>query len=607
MLLKIKFITFFILFLLFTSCSEDRLFDNNANDKLYWRVDINDTLLTRGRPISSPNDPAFKRFGIFGYYTKEEFSEEAYSSFLPNKKVFRFEDNSWNLDYTQYWPVTRKVSFFGYFPHVTGENKYGISIEDNQTGTPRLHYSMPLNVADQPDLMVAKTQKNLHKETVNLSYHHTLASIGFNINGNSSGIEYVGIKGISTSGTLSLDYSGGNPPSWSNISSVTDTLYKIGLLEEATKSSSIMSADGYLMVIPQHIGKESCLIVKFKDQQEKEIPLSTTSISEWKAGKVYIYQMKGGDYIFDVEVDESSLSYGGGEIKFTVTSQFQQSGGTSTNIGWDAEIIYEDSHHWLSGDISDSQGGEHIDKVLTATAAPYTSTNEEDEQLKNAAFVSDKNLSLHNGKYTTANCYVVNAPGNYRFLCNVMGNVLTNSDSENIPNKANSIKTGFLDYKNEPVTNTVENLPSTKIDTTKAKAVIVWQDSPNLINGLERKGNYINFKINQETISQGNAVVAIVNSNNVIMWSWHIWVTPYVLGKGDYLTGDNRGMMKYNLGRCSGQTLNYSGRNASIKFTQSTTGKEIIVPIVQKEITIETEENNPYYAWVRKDPMLPTN
>ena len=205
--------------------------------------------------------------------------------------------------------------------------------------------------------------------------------------------------------------------------------------------------------------------------------------------------MKGGDYIFDVEVDESSLSYGGGEIKFTVTSQFQQSGGTSTNIGWDAEIIYEDSNHWLSGDISDSQGGENIDKVLTATAAPYTSTNEEDEQLKNAAFVSDKNLSLHNGKYTTANCYVVNAPGNYRFLCNVMGNVLTNSDSENIPNKANSIKTGFLDYKNEPVTNTVENLPSTKIDTTKAKAVIVWQDSPNLINGLERKGNYINFKI----------------------------------------------------------------------------------------------------------------
>ena len=507
MLLKIKFITFFILFLLFTSCSEDRLFDNNANDKLYWRVDINDTLLTRGRPISSSNDPDFKSFGIFGYYTKEEFSEEAYSSFLPNKKVFRFEDNSWNLDYTQYWPLTGKVSFFGYFPHVTGENKYGISIEDNQTGTPRLHYSMPLNVADQPDLMVAKTQQNLHKETVNLSYHHTLASIGFNINGNSSGIEYVGIKGISTSGTLSLDYSGGNPPSWRNLSSVTDTLYKIGLLEEATKSSSIMSADGYLMVIPQHIGKESCLIVKFKDQQEKEIPLSTTSISEWKAGKVYIYQMKGGDYIFDVEVDESSLSYGGGEIKFTVTSQFQQSGGTSTNIGWDAEIIYEDSNHWLSGDISDSQGGENIDKVLTATAAPYTSTNEEDEQLKNAAFVSDKNLSLHNGKYTTANCYVVNAPGNYRFLCNVMGNTFNNSSSNTEPSNTECMKDGFLDYKGSSITSS--DPKTLLIDTNNAIAEIVWQDSPDLITDLYINVIYIHFNVEKNKIAKGNEIISI--------------------------------------------------------------------------------------------------
>ena len=93
------------------------------------------------------------------------------------------------------------------------------------------------------------------------------------------------------------------------------------------------------------------------------------------------------------------------------------------------------------------------------------------------------------------------------------------------------------------------------------------------------------------------------------MGSWDIWITNYALGQDDYITSSeqNRGIMKYSLGRCSGSTLNYEARNATIKFTQSSTGKVETFSLNQKDTVIITKESNVYYQWGRNDPMLPSS
>ena len=613
LLRKSLFMIFVIIIsFILSSCEDNSFFDRNEKDCLTWTVSIENSQLSRGTPISSESDDDFTSFGVMGYYSTDDFSQDITSSFLPNMEVLKSDNDTWNLSPAQYWPVSGKVSFFGYFPYVSGDNNYGITISDTQTGSPELYYSLPFNVSDQPDLMVAVPKKNIFKETVAFTFYHALACIGFSVSGTDNEIEYVGISGISTSGNLSLDFDG-NTPAWTKVSAVTDSIFKLGLIEEtatAEAGTPIMSADGYLMIIPQNISENAKLVIKYSNEDPKEISLSDTNLTAWEAGTKYIYEMQGGDYIFDVKIDSSAFSYGGGDIVFTITSQFSQVGGTSTDIGWTAEITYGDDSPtgWLSGDISDDTGGSDITKTLTSIAAPYTSTNTDDDDLKKATAVTDKNLSLNSsGTYTTANCYIVNAPGTYKFLCNMLGNVLVNSTSETTPNNDRCIGTGFLNYNGTSITHYPLDLRM--VDLTNASAQIIWQDAPDLITNPTIDGNYITFTVNASTIVQGNAVIGILNSSGTIMWSWHIWITNYVLGQDDYITSSdqNRGIMKYSLGRCSGSTLNYEARNATIKFTQSSTGKVETFSLNQKDTVIITKESNVYYQWGRKDPMLPSS
>ena len=61
------------------------------------------------------------------------------------------------------------------------------------------------------------------------------------------------------------------------------------------------------------------------------------------------------------------------------------------------------------------------------------------------------------------------------------------------------------------------------------KAELVWQDGPSLVTDIKynsgANGGTISFTVGKESIRQGNALIAIKDSQNTILWSWHIWVT----------------------------------------------------------------------------------
>lgn len=93
-----------------------------------------------------------------------------------------------------------------------------------------------------------------------------------------------------------------------------------------------------------------------------------------------------------------------------------------------------------------------------------------------------------------ANCYIVSAPGQYKFPA-MMGN------------GGEYVKGG-------------------------AKAEVLWESFGtsvfpsvgDLVTNAGFKNNYVSFEV-PETYREGNAVIAVRNSAGKILWSWHIWLT----------------------------------------------------------------------------------
>ena len=95
----------------------------------------------------------------------------------------------------------------------------------------------------------------------------------------------------------------------------------------------------------------------------------------------------------------------------------------------------------------------------------------------------------------TANCYIVQTPGQYKFDATVRGN-------------------------------SVESVGAA------ASAEIVWQFTDpestvnNLINFVNLNGQFVEFEV-AETASYGNALIAVKDASGNILWSWHIWICDF--------------------------------------------------------------------------------
>ncbi len=129
----------------------------------------------------------------------------------------------------------------------------------------------------------------------------------------------------------------------------------------------------------------------------------------------------------------------------------------------------------------------------------------------------------------TANCYVVPEYGRYKFLANVRGNGV------------------------DPVTDS----EGPSIDLTDLTPFVLWEtvnttEAPaegSIVSSVTKDGDYILFVAEG---LQGNAVIALKNSSNEIVWSWHIWSTDADLDALAITYPNGAGvMMDRNLGALS--------------------------------------------------------
>lgn len=234
----------------------------------------------------------------------------------------------------------------------------------------------------------------------------------------------------------------------------------------------------------------------------------------------------------------------------------------------------------------------------------------------------------------SANCYMINSPGDYSFRT-VYGNTLKGGSIDNsvltLPTtKEEAGMRYFVDHRNAEITNGDIATQLRVHSTTLSEAFILWQDSPGLISRVKYENGVIKFHVDERTIAEGNAVIALRDSNHDIVWSWHIWVTDKDWSEGNCIPvedndGEGHKLAPSMLGRCEKREAS-PGRDISLRVSFTYTGgeKPITVPadrfmttkngtdtevrlsdLRQQNIAGSAAGDNTYYQWGRKDAMIP--
>ena len=260
----------------------------------------------------------------------------------------------------------------------------------------------------------------------------------------------------------------------------------------------------------------------------------------------------------------------------------------------------------------------------------------------------------------TANCYIVNAPGYYTFPL-VMGNglkgdIAIHQVTENVgaynPGSAFGVSganvlTQMLDFDGRGIVNPRLGFkndagkmdePETDDEYIPSYARVLWEDVNGLIetsgddyliaDNLDQTLNaglyWLRFRVplGSERPSglsdrmKGNALVAVYNRNDEIMWSWHIWVNDFrpswnladpVANNGDATFGAYT-FMKENVGEIRFVNT-YPEYTVYARLTAEDGSTFLLIKLVKagQEGTDIVRTYNPFFQFGRKDPFIPAD
>ena len=127
-------------------------------------------------------------------------------------------------------------------------------------------------------------------------------------------------------------------------------------------------------------------------------------------------------------------------------------------------------------------------------------------------------------------------------------------------------------------------------------------------NGYQPFANYLQFEVSPDNFKYGNAVVGVLDDQNKIVWSWHIWITdptlflteqPLTIDSHDVsFAGTNIGWVE------GGQSVPAKKRTGEVRLVQKESGQEIYINATQiRSNGFTSYFTNVLYQWGRKDPM----
>ena len=377
-------------------------------------------------------------------------------------------------------------------------------------------------------------------------------------------------------------------------------------------------------------------------------PVKAQLSGRWEPGQLFTYTVddRVWEYVLDLPVTQLNLDFGATENVVSLAS-YKTDGYNQVQEDWTVGYYADeactwaiDRPSWLSVSGNEAAGEHGTASSLTITTLENNEGGTEqvmgEASLRSAPERYYWNLSAPDGTlgYTkeTANCYIVNAPGIYVFPL-VMGNAIKNS-SWNY-----DAFSGKTDYKGNIIQGDARLggwtlnpwTWSGVVSGTPGWAKVLWEDvegliltdgngylpaliqgtSSSIIGGIDQQNSYSTYQLvfqvpNSVSRLSGNAVIGVYDTQGILMWSWHIWVTDYVPGQGDVTLGGVR-FMPRNIGEVR-YTARYPEHTVYVKLSSAGNASvSRVIKLVKAggDGTRMTRSYNPYYQHGRKDPFIP--
>lgn len=559
------------------------------------------------------------------------------------------KEGGWSALSSCYWPgAAHNLKLFAY------ASSEATSFD---TGTRTLTHSTPALNTAQPDLIVASAAEvpGNHGKAIELNFRHMLSAVTLDLQPGLKGkVTAVGFEGIYTAGSCCVDPILAHAPEAGNTDVVwigtatgncctPDDWEGVSTTGTETSQVEVLRGDQTFMLIPQEFPEGAVMTVSFTDEEGVSHDLRATLRGSWLPGLTYCYSLSLDgikiEYVVEAECASNEVTYAGGDLAYTVRSYKNITDVNGVSNSYPVPWTLTSEETWLTRSLSGngSVAGEtatiHVDHQTGVTDESHI------EALRNAAPVTDYDLSTRGGTVpmTTANCYIVNAPGTYRIPL-VYGNGIRNGEVNSSAYTNGTLNGGVLSgetvtfptHKNQRI---VTPYIYENYNFTMSSAKVLWADASNVISNVTlpqdkgQRSSYLQFKVTSvsKDIKPCNAVIALYDNYNEIIWSWHIWVTDYnpydtsldqqIVGLankstinknnpiGQRETTANRSLMPCNLGWIPGTVKKYAERegNLTISINNSDSSKDIT--ITQSEYSEEGYGRNAYYQFGRKDPF----
>ena len=456
------------------------------------------------------------------------------------------------------------LQFYAVYPYIDGSNPNLQLVQPLAGELPSVDFTTPTDIANQIDLMTASTQNINHTNTgggshvVPLTFYHSLTAIRFGVGSNLSWaktIKSVEFQGVYSKGRYDI-----KTKTWSNQSTAQNyKLDNIGVSTSEAVNNVILKDGNTFLMVPQTLPTGAKIVVTFSDNTSVTAKIEG---KKWKPGttKTYMITEKNSNWNYIIQTtDPSAAAYNATQTgNYGISSYRTAPDGTQRPVAWkvvgydannDGNFSMSEKPTWVTGltktegngGTTAEQGAATVTKAtLIDKLAPRNNALKSATPLGSAGAPYD--LSTKGGSVlrSTANCYVISAPGHYRIPL-VYGNAIKNGATNanayishaptGTPNEPYVLR-NFKDHAGANITDPWIEKTHGGANNGVDGAEVVWADAADLVHlsstpiSHDASGNaFLDFEVTAADIQSGNAVVA-VKKNGTTVWSWHLWFAP---------------------------------------------------------------------------------
>ena len=467
-----------------------------------------------------------------------------------------------------YWAFSQpSARFFAVSPNVESYSKMTIN-NTEANGSPSVEFEVDPDVTKEVDLMTACSgdvqyaTQNV-QPTTSLDFRHALTGIRFAIGQNLSWnktIDKVELRNVLLKSKYKLSKQfDGTGAAWDHTGYSmrgNAVLSGVSVSTGQNPNVTIMGNDGdnyTFYMIPQQLTGLVTAYVHCTDGTTITVPLK----GEWKAGTTRTYKLSQTNSTWTYTITATNPSAAAYDQTTTgnygVTSYRTAPNGTQQAVAWkvvgydangDGTFTMAEKPAWLTslsktqgdGGTAADQGTATLTKDVTDLLAKRNKGLKEATALGSTSNPYDLSTKGGSVSRSTANSYVISAPGYYRIPL-VYGNAIENGNdnpsSYRTSNTGTYILSNFQDHAGHAIDDPWIEKTRGGANASVDGAEVVWADAADLVHSpsiVHVGGNaFLDFEVKASDIQSGNAVIAVTKgsgASKTVLWSWHLWFAP---------------------------------------------------------------------------------